>query len=311
MIPPVSRRTARASALLIVLWVVAVLSFIIVTALMVAMQDVETVSSRKAASRAKQLAEMGVAVASHPGVKPGDPLLLGKVSNSETYEAFITTEEGRLNLNALLNEERLPVLERLLGHFGLSPADAQGLAARLMDWTDPDDLKRRGDSAEKFDYRNAGVPGRPFNRPFRTLDEAVLVSGMEALDELRPDWRDFFTLRGNGQLDVNEASEDTLGILTGAPPHLISAFITARSGPDGIPHTKDDTPVGSVEEALGLLGVSADQVQTLTPLLTVRGTTLRIQSIGRAGDYARGISVVLRKDSGAPQVLEWREFIVE
>ncbi len=293
------------------LWIVALLSFIIITSLMVAMQDVETVGSRKAASRAKQLAEMGIAVGSHPGVKPGDPLLRGQVSRTETFEAIITTEEGRLNLNSLLTEDRLPVLERLLGHFGLSPADAQGLAARLMDWTDQDDLKRRGDSAEKFDYRNAGFPGRPFNRPFRTLDEAVLVSGMEMLDELRPDWRDFFTLRGNGQLDVNEASEDTLSVITGAPPHLIAAFIAARNGPDGIPHTKDDTPSASVEEALGLMSVSADLVQTLTPLMTVRGTTQRIQSIGRAGDYARGISVVMRKDGGMPQVLEWREFNVE
>lgn len=293
------------------LWVVAVLSFLIVTTLMVTMQDVETVSSRKAASRARQLAEMGVAIASNPAVNMGDPLLRQRLSSQEGFEAVITTEEGRLNLNALLTDDRLPVLERLLGRFGLSPADAQGLSARLADWADPDDLKRRGDSAEKFDYRNAGFTGRPFNRQFRSLDEATMVAGMEMLDELRPDWRDFFTLRGNGQLDVNEASEDTLSIVTGAPPHLIAAFMTARSGPDGILRTKDDTPIASVDEALALLGVPADQAQALAPLLTPRGSTLRIQSIGRAGDYARGVSVVMRKDSGMPQVIEWREFVVE
>jgi hypothetical protein len=38
---------------------------------------------------------------------------------------------------------------------------------------------------------------------------------------------------------------------------------------------------------------------------------MRVLCIGRAGECARGISVVLRKNRGANPVVEWREFVVE
>jgi hypothetical protein len=289
---PRSSRIHRASALLIVLWVVALLSFLIVTTLLIAMQ------------------EMGVALASHPMVKNTEPLLRNRLSSTESYEALITSEEARLNLNALLTEERRPVLERVFVSWGLREVDAETLVDRMVDWTDPDDLKQLK-GAEKLDYRDAGFPGRPFNRPFRTLDEAALVSGAEVFDEMKPDWRDWFTLRGTGQLDVNEASAEMISLVTGVPVHLSQTLVVRRAGPDGIPHTKDDTPLQSVDEAMTLLGIPAAEAPALSALLTLKGTTVRIVSIGRAGDYARGIAVVLRKEGGAPQVLEWREFVVE
>ena len=68
--------------------------------------------------RARQLAEMGVAVAAHPLVKPGDPLLRREVTGIERFDVLVSTEEGRLNLNALLTEERLPILEASGGRPG-------------------------------------------------------------------------------------------------------------------------------------------------------------------------------------------------
>src|ERR1700744_5071108 len=90
---PTHRFSGRASALLVVLWVVALLSLLIVTSMMVAMQDVETVTSREMVFRARQLAEAGLAVGVHPLVKPNDPLLRRRVSANESYEVTITTEE--------------------------------------------------------------------------------------------------------------------------------------------------------------------------------------------------------------------------
>lgn len=303
-------RNRRASALLIVLWVIALLSFLLITALMVVMQDAETAGSRKVVFRARQLAEMGIAVASHPLVKAGDPLLRNRISATESFETIMTSEEARLNLGAMLTEERRPVLERVFVSWGLREIDAETLVDKMVDWVDGDDFKHLK-GAEKQEYRDAGFPDRPFNRPFQSLDEVALVSGMEMLTETRSDWRDWFTLRGSGQLDINEASAETISIVTGAPVHLAQTLVEQRAGPDGIPHTKDDTPFQGVEEAMALLGIAATDSQLMAPLLTVRGSTARIVSLGRAGDYTRGISVVLRKDGGQPQVLEWREFVVE
>jgi general secretion pathway protein K len=253
---------------------------------------------------------MGVAVASHPGVKAGDPVLRQKIAPMETFEAIITSEEARLNLNALLSEDRKAVLERVFKSWGLDMANSEMLVDRLIDWTDPDPFPRL-QGAEDTAYKDAGFQGRPFNRAFQTLDEPMLVMGMEMLNEVRPDWRNWFTLRGSGKLDVNEASAEMLAMVTGAAPHLAQSLVSRRDGSDGVPHTEDDARFTSVEEAATMLGVAGPGAEAITAMLTVESSTMRVVSIGRAGECARGISVVLRKNRGANPVVEWREFVVE
>jgi type II secretory pathway component PulK len=304
-----ARCRREASALIIVLWVIALLSFLIITALLVAMQNADTTGARKAVFRAKQLAGMGIAVASNPAVAPGDPLFRQRFTDTESFTAVITSEESRLNLNYLLTEDRSSVLERLFVAWGLSEPDAETAVDGLMDWTDEDEFKRLK-GAEKQEYQDAGFPDRPFNRPFETLDQAVLAAGMEKLDEVRPDWREWFTLRGSGRLDVNEASAEVLSLTTGAPLPLAETLVRLREGPDGVPHTEDDQKIASVEEAVSLLGIPSSDT-AFTELLAVESTTIRIVSIGRAGDLARGIAVVLAKGGVGSSILEWHEFVVE
>ncbi|RBP43960.1 type II secretory pathway component PulK [Roseimicrobium gellanilyticum] len=300
---------ARGSALLIVLWVVALLSFMVVTALMVVRQDVETAWSRESVQRARQLAEMGIAVAAHPGVKPSDPLLRARVSAQESYETHISTEESRLHINSLLTEERRALLERVFVGWGLPESDAETLVDRMMDWADEDDFQRLK-GAEGSHYRDMGIPGRPYNRKLRTVEEMALVSGMEQLTLARPDWQDWVTFHGSGQLDLNEAPAELIAVFTGASLSRAQTLVAQRSGSDGIAHTVDDLPLTSVEEALTMLGVGAE-AEALTPLLTVKGSTTRIESTGRIGDYARTVVVVLRKSGGRPQILEWKEMVTD
>jgi type II secretory pathway component PulK len=298
------------SILLAVLCLVATLSFIIVTGLAVAVRDGEMQSQRHGMLRARQLAEMGVAVAANPAVKPGDPILQHQVSPIEAFRAVLSTEESRLNLNKLLTEERLPLLESIFNVWGMSPADAQAVAASLLDWRDPDDLKRRPDSAEKLDYEQEGFADRPFNRSFASLDDLDLVKNFERVYEVKPDWRDCFTLKGSGQLDINAASAEVIASLTGASPGNAEQLVETRNGPDGLPHTQDDTPLTSIEQALVILGLSAPQASQITPLLTLQGPTRRIESTGRAGNDFCGIAVLVSHDGGPARVSEWREFNV-
>ncbi|MEI6536342.1 MAG: hypothetical protein WCN98_13430, partial [Verrucomicrobiaceae bacterium] len=214
------------SALLVVLWVIAFLSFLIVTTMMVAMQDVDSVASRQIVFRARLLAEMGLNIGAHPMVKEGDPLLRNKLSDLESYEALITNEEGRLNINAMLTEQRRGVLERLFQIWGLKAPDAEGVVDCLLDWVDTDDFKRlRG--AEKLDYKKAGFAGRPYNRPFRSLDDMLLVQGMELVAEANPKWREAFTLWGAGALDINEAAADLIAAVADVPPNSALSLINA------------------------------------------------------------------------------------
>jgi len=299
------------SVLLAVLCLVAVLSFLIISAVSVSKQHGDMQQARQGVMRARQLAEMGVAVAAHPMVQPGDPLLRRKVSEIERFEVIRSTEESRLNLNALLTEERLPLLERIFTSWGLSPADAQSLVALLMDWTDADDLKRRPDSAEKLDYATLGFPDLPLNRKLTSLDEVDLIPRAGELQAARPDWRSFFTLRGDGRLDVSMASAEVLAAATGASLENAQQLVRKRHGLDELPQTTDDVPLASLEEALALLGLAGQQAADVMPLLTLRGTTLRIESTGTAGDARCGIAVLIRTHDGGASITEWREFAVE
>lgn len=306
----ISASASAGSVLLAVLCLVAVLSFLIISAVSVSKQHGDMQQARQGVMRARQLAEMGVAVAAHPMIQPGDPLLRRKVSEIERFVVTLSTEESRLNLNALLTDERLPFLERIFTSWGLSPAAAQGLVATLMDWTDADDLKRRPDSAEKRDYEMLGLPDLPLNRPFQSLDEVDLIPRMAEIREARPDWRAFFTLRGSGQLDVNMAAAETLAIATGAPLTNAELLVRKRLGPDELPQTHDDVLLTSPEEALALLGVAGPQAAEIMPLLTLQGHTPRIESVGAAGDARCGLTVTIQKNGGTPRLLEWSEFAV-
>lgn len=301
----------RGSILLAILCLVAVLSFLIITTAAVSNQHGDMQLARQGVMRARQLAEMGVAVAVNPQIKPGDPLMQRTVSSVEKFAVVLSTEESRLNLNALLTDERLPLLEHIFIAWGISPADAQGIAATLMDWTDADDLKRRPDSLEKLDYAQKGISDRPLNRKFISLDELALVARADEIQNARPDWRSFFTLRGNGQLDVNMASAEILALVTSASLENALQLVHKRNGPDGLPNTTDDTPLQSLEEALAMLGVGGAQADSIKPLLTLHGATLRIESVGTAGDVNCGITVVVRTNGGTPRIVEWNEFPVE
>lgn len=295
--------------LLALLCLVAVLSFVIISTVGVAQQHGAQQQGRLGMIRARQLAEMGVAVAAHPAIKAGDPLLRRSVSPIEHYETLISTEEARLNLNALLTDAGLPVLERVFASWGLLPADAQAIAATLLDWVDQDDLKRRPDSAEKLDYDFLGLKGIPLNRPFRSLDEVDLVPRMMEITELRPDWRSFFTLRGSGRLDVNTASAEVLAAVTGASLANAEQLVQRRNGLDGMAQTEDDLPIESVEEAMSLLGISGQDAQAAAAVLTLAGQTKRIESLGVAGDVSCGIAVIL--NGGGQGIAEWKEFSLE
>lgn len=297
------RRQAAAagSVLLAVLCLVAVLSFLVVTTVSVSKQHGDMQQARQGAMRARQMAEMGVALAAHPMIKAGDPLLKRRISSIEAFEALLSTEESRLNLNVLLTEEHLPVLERIFTSWGISPADAQGIAATLMDFTDADDLKRRPDSAEKMEYARLGFSDRPLNRKLTSLDELDLLARADAIQAAKPDWRSFFTLRGNGQLDVNTASAEVLAAATGASLENARQLVQKRN----------NQPLQSLEEALALLGLAGQQAADLMPLLTLQGPTRRVESIGVAGDARCGISVVIHADDGTPRIAEWREFPLE
>jgi len=88
-------------------------------------------------------------------------------------------ESARIDLNSAAE----PLLKGLLQNVGgLDPETAQRTLEAILDWRDPDDL-RRPNGAEAQDYQSAGSKYVPTNSPFESVGEYVFgkrpVSGAQ------------------------------------------------------------------------------------------------------------------------------------
>ena len=99
------------SVLLIVLAVITLLALAVATTVLTSSQYDQALANRTGLLKARRMAERGIATAAHPVVSAMDPLLeYHSEDGSEGYRAIMTTEESRLNINMLLNDQNAPRL---------------------------------------------------------------------------------------------------------------------------------------------------------------------------------------------------------
>ncbi len=300
----------RGAALLAVLWLIAILAMACMVALRVLSFDMEIASAKVHGSRARQIAEMGIAVGSNPAVKRSDPIL--KQMNGESGEGFevrIASEGGRFNINAILQQDDKALLRSIFSSWGLEPDDAQAVTDALGDWVDADDdVALKG--AEKKDYEKMGRINQPFNRPFYDINEVRLVRGMDLVEAVRPDWRDWFTVWSGGALDLNEAPAELIAAAAECRVEQAQIIPETVQGDDGQRDTEDDKPFQSAAAALDLLGIDMNGRPDLARRFTVNDATTRIESIGYAEGAKRKINVIVRNRTGKPALLERTEEII-
>jgi len=296
----------RGSALIAILWIVAILSLAIFAATQFLFVELESESNASGIFRAEQLADRGFIIAAHPLVERGDPLLEGRLSANESYAARLSSEGERLNLNSLLEnpEDDRIVLEELFVRWGLRRDEAMAVVDNLIDWVDEDDEPtNRG--AEIAFYYSRGQPHFPYNRPFHSLDEVELVHLFDLVIAANPAWRESFTLLSEGQLDLNEAPAELIAAASEGGMAAAERFVSVRNGLDQIPGTDDDIRFSSVEEALDILGIPTDFADTIADRFTVEDSTRRIVSVGRFGSIAVERAVTLRYTGERGQILQW------
>lgn len=300
----------RGSALVLVFWIIAILGLAVFAAVRVVSFDLDVVAAQVQGTRARHLAEMGIAIGANPSVERDDPLLTGTNGAGDGYAVKLVSEAGRLNLNAILLRDDKPLLRSLFVDWGMDLDQAQELVDAMADWIDADD-EAALNGAEAQWYEQSGRTGQPFNRPFYQLDEVRLVRGMEVLEQLRPDWRDAFTLYSSGALDVNEAEPALLAVAAEVSIDRAEQVVETVLGPDRARNTADDARFNDLEQVLDLLGVQDIMRPIVTPRLTVNDTTTRIESTGRSGSAARRITVIVRNRTGRPAILDKFEEVVE
>jgi type II secretory pathway component PulK len=293
-----------------VLWLIAILAMACMAALRVISFDMELASAKVHGSRARHIAEMGIAVGSNPVVKRSDPLL--KQLNADTgegFEARVVSEGGRFNINSLLLQGDKALLKDIFVGWGLELSDAEAITDALQDWVDADDdVSLKG--AEKDYYEKDGRVNQPFNRPFYDLGEMSLVRGMDMVEAVRPDWRDWFTIWSGGALDVNEAPAELLAAAAETTVDQADIVPETVRGADGIRDTTDDSPFQNAQQALQMMGVDIEGRPDIAKRFTANDATTRIESVGYAEGAKRKITVIVRNRTGRPALLERTEEII-
>jgi general secretion pathway protein K len=299
---------SRAAAIMLALWALFLLSGMIISWTLDINTRLMLSGSANRFLEAEAMACSGAEVAMHPSAKPGIAALRGSFPPNQSYEAHITGEAGRLNINRIAaaamadpNSPQRELLRKYLEVKGIDLNERDQMIDTLLDWIDPDNLVRLNGAENDSDYK-------PANKPLGALDDLKRVRGWEDFTS-RPDWDTDFTLATQQPtIDVNWASRDVLLALPGMTEGVVDRFIATRRGPDDIEGTEDDvrfTDLQQVQIALGLTQTQMTQFATLISA-TANDSVVRIVSIGKSGGVTRTVRMVVMKPG--PRLLSWKEY---
>lgn len=292
----------RGAALMLALWALFLLSAMVISWSLDINSRITLSGSANRQLEAEAMACSGAEVALHPAVKAGSPLLRGKFSATESYEARITGEGGRLNLNWLVageNPARLEILRKYLEIKGVDLNERDHMIDCLLDWVDPDSLVRLNGAETDGDYK-------PANTLLTRIDDLKRVRGWSEW-VATADWDAHFTLNSTGPIDITWASREVLLSIPGMNEPRVDQFLQMRRGPDGIDGTEDDAPFKSIENVRVALGFSPEQFKQLSGLIGFKDQVLRVVSVGKSGDTTRVVQMVIRKAGNVPQLITWKE----
>jgi type II secretory pathway component PulK len=247
---------------------------------------------------ALSLAESGITLGLHPQIKPGDPVLRQEVGTDSGFEVLITSEGSRIAINYLTDERYREIIYNLFILWDLPPEQANVAVDSLADWIDSDD-DLRSQGAETDYYESRGYAGFPRQQGFTTLEEMLLARGMDAVERVKPDWRNYFSIHGDGLIDLNNAPADILQAVANAEESEAANLIRERSGADGISGTEDDV-ILSTAQAQQFLGMDEAEATALSAIVTTEHLTRRVESTGRVGEQRYKIVVIARlQDDGS------------
>lgn len=300
------RSGRRGSALVAILWIVSILSLAVFSATQFLFIELESDSNASAIFQAELMADRGIAIAAHTQVKKGDRLLSQSFRGGDSFSARISSEGDRLNLNALLENAEFDriVLEELFYQWGLRHDEAVDVVDNLIDWVDADDQVTNV-GAERSYYYNLERLNHPFNRPFDSLNEVLLVKDFEMVVAANPGWRQAFTLLSGGPLDINEAPAELISVACQCEIEAAQQLVSIRDGLDQTPGTLDDLRFDDVQAALDLLGIPPGFAEEISARVSTEDPAKRILSVGRSGSISVERSVTVQYTGDRGTIIHW------
>ncbi len=280
----------RGIALVVVLWLVALLALMAVsqsaavrTETLVVGNLVESATARAAAYAGLQLAIADLAKPIPARDMSSDSSVYSVRFGAAQLSIAIADESGKVDLNTA----PASLLGKLLAASGVEQGMIEALVDAILDWRDRDSL-RRLNGAEEEDYRVAGLDYGPPNGRFQSKEEFALIIGVDA--PLYHAVADNLTIY-SGSASIN---------MSAAPPALQQALMANDSVyDDGL--NAGDVHSGGQDVVPQRVRVSAGTVITITvEALLDSGVRERLEAVVR----------LLPVRANAPlryEFLRWRE----
>ena len=216
-------------ALILVLWMVALLTIMAASFAQNMRRETLLISNIRDNAQAQAYAEAGTVVAQLM-VTNKDETLRWRTDGSLyqlTYadariRVKIFAETGKIDINKADESTLLSVFEREV----IDPDQLTGLVNAILDWRDKDEDVRI-DGAEKEQYQDQGLDYQPRNKPFQTLEELQLVLGFNT--QLYNSVETLLTVY-SGSKDINpaNASREVLLTIPEATPELVDIYLLER-----------------------------------------------------------------------------------
>jgi Type II secretion system (T2SS), protein K len=292
-------RRNRGSALLLVLFAILLLTGLITATVAFVKNDIDEYGAVNKEFKARQLAESGLAFGIHPQVQNEDRSLLEQQTpDGGRFRVIISSESSKLNINSVLQASRDDLLENLFARWGVAPKIAEAAVEGLRKYLS--NPLRTQVASQSTNIAELGPQ-------FAAVEEMSLVPEFGPIMEKQPDWANFFTIWGDGKIDVNLADADMIELVTGVTPATADQFVKYRWGPDGKPFTADDRVYLSLDEVRAALGMSPEQFQIVEGLLSLNSEVDRIESTGIIAGYEKTIVAVATRNTTPVRYLSWQE----
>lgn len=287
-------RHPRGLALIAVLWTGALLAVLAAGFAGDTRTESRLARNRLANAQAEALADAGVHDAAwrlheRPWyeLRPEGGTRYGFALDGGEVRVEITDEESRIDLN----QAPAPLLAGLIEAVGGDPELAETMASRIADFRDPDQ-EPEALGAEDPAYRAAGLRHEAADAPFRTMEELLLVLGMDQAlyDRLLP----HLTLySGSEGIDPRHNAPERLLAIPGMTEDAVRTL--GAMGPDDDPYdVLDDEVLFEVEEYF----------------LFSSEIVFRVESVGRSaggGVFVREAVIELTGDPTQPFLVhDWR-----
>jgi general secretion pathway protein K len=297
----------RGSALLLVLFAIILLTALVAATVGFVSNDVDEYGALNKAFRARQLAESGLAFGIDPQVQNQDRGLLEQVMpDGGRFHVFISSESTKLNINFILQNGRDDLLSNLFIRWGVDPKTADAAAQGLRSYLANAAINRPALASAPAPSPTP-TPAAPLATQFSSVAEMSVVPEFGPVMKKQPDWMNFFTVWGDGKIDVNLADADTIALVTGISKATADQMVKYRWGPDGKPFTLDDRVYNSMDEVRAALGMSPEQFQLVQDLLSLTSAVDRIESTGIIAGYEKEIVVITNRNQVPINYLSWQE----